>query len=75
LPQVYKLLYEASSRYICIAEYYNPTPVEISYRGHEGKLFKCDFAGELLDQFSDLKLLDYGFVYHRDSLFPQGDAT
>ena len=25
----------------------NPTPVEVKYRGHTGKLFKRDFAAEL----------------------------
>jgi spore coat polysaccharide biosynthesis protein SpsF len=75
LEQVYDRLYESSDRYICIVEYYNPTPVEITYRGHQGKLFKRDFAGELLDRFKNLQLLDYGFVYHRDIHFPQDDLT
>lgn len=75
LPDVYELLYKASDKYICIAEYYNPTPVEISYRGHSERLFKRDFAGEMLDKFSDLTLLDYGFAYHRDNNFPQDDIT
>lgn len=75
LPGVYELLHKASSRYICVAEYYNPSPVEIKYRGHEGRLFKRDFAGELLDGYDDLRLVDYGFVYHRDPSFPQDDIT
>lgn len=75
LEQVYWLLYQTSSRYICVAEYYNPTPVEVLYRGHEGKLFKRDFAGEMLDKYSDLRLIDYGFAYHRDNQFPQDDIT
>lgn len=49
-------------------EYYNPIPVEISYRGNSDKLYKRDFAGEMMDMFNDLRLLDYGFVYHRDSI-------
>ena len=56
-------------------EYYNPTPVEVTYRGNTGKLFKRDFAGELLDKYSDLELVDYGFIYHRDNCFPQDDIT
>jgi spore coat polysaccharide biosynthesis protein SpsF len=75
LGKVYDLLYFSSSRYICVAEYYSPKPVEVAYRGHEGKLFKRDFAGEMMDKFPDLKLLDYGFVYHRDYHFPQDDTT
>jgi len=75
LQNVYERLYQSSHRYICIAEYYNPSPVEIGYRGHDGKLFKRDFAGEMLDKYSDLTLVDYGFVYHRDINFPQDDTN
>lgn len=75
LVGVYDKLYQSARRYICLVEYYNPTPVEIPYRGHQGKLFKRDFAGEMLDRFPDLRLADYGFVYHRDANFPQDDAT
>jgi len=72
---VYEKLYKASSRYILIAEYYNPSPVVIPYRGHQDRLFKRDFAGEFLDIYSDVTLVDYGFSYHRDSAFPQDDIT
>jgi spore coat polysaccharide biosynthesis protein SpsF len=75
LPQVYDLMHQSSSHYICIAEYYNPTPVGIPYRGHVDKLYKRDFAGEMLIRFPELRLLDYGFAYHRDPNFPQDDIT
>jgi len=75
LNSAYKKLYEGSRRYICLVEYYNPYPVELVYRGYEGKLFKRDFAGEMLDLFPDLTLRDYGFVYHRDKNFPQDDLN
>jgi spore coat polysaccharide biosynthesis protein SpsF len=75
LPTVYDHLHAASSRYLLVVEYYNPSPVEVPYRGHTGKLFKRDFAGEILDRFADLQLLDYGFVYRRDPVFPQDDLT
>lgn len=75
LKNVYAKLYQSSSKYILIAEYYNPSPVEIPYRGHAGKLFKRDFAGEFLDMFPDVKLVKYGFVYRRDPNFPQDDTT
>jgi spore coat polysaccharide biosynthesis protein SpsF len=64
-----------SSRYILVCEYYNPTPVSIDYRGHSDRLFKRDFAGEILDLYTDLTLRDYGFVYHRDTNFPLDDIT
>ncbi len=75
LTDVYRSLYESSSRFICLAEYYNPSPVAIPYRGHSDKLFKRDFAGEMLKQFPSLRLRDYGFVYHGDANFPQDDLT
>jgi spore coat polysaccharide biosynthesis protein SpsF len=75
LPAVYRLLHAASARYVCVVEYYNPTPVAIPYRGHADRLFKRDFAGELLRAHPDLKLVDYGFVYHGDPNFPQDDLT
>lgn len=75
LTEVYQKLYDYSSKYILITEYYNPTPVAIQYRGHENKLFKRDFAGEFLDLFPDTKLVDYGFIYKRDVNFPQDDIS
>src|SRR4029077_135764 len=75
LPNVYDLLHRSSRSYVCVAEYYNPTPLSVDYRGHTEKLFKRDFAGEMLDRFDNLKLVDYGFVYRRDSLFPQDDIN
>lgn len=75
LNVVYQKLYETANKYICIAEYYNPFPIELSYRGNAGKLFKRDFAGELLDKYSDLQIVDYGFAYHRDNNFPQDDIN
>lgn len=75
LPTVYEKLYRASNRLILVCEYYNSTPTSIPYRGHADRLFKRDFAGEMLDKYPDLKLVDYGFSYHRDPSFPQGDIT
>lgn len=75
LPAVYDLMYSASHHYICIAEYYNPTPVMVSYRGHDHRLFKRDFAGELMDRYPDLSVVDYGFVWRRDPNFPGDDAN
>jgi spore coat polysaccharide biosynthesis protein SpsF len=75
LESTYSKIYEASSRNILICEYYNPSPVAITYRGHSDRLFKRDFAGEMLDMYKDLKLIDYGFVYHRDPAFPQDDIN
>ncbi len=75
LPTVYDKLYRSAGKYIIVCEYYNPTPVTVTYRGHENRLFKRDFAGEIMDRYPDVKLLDYGFVYRRDPKFPQDDGT
>jgi pseudaminic acid biosynthesis-associated methylase len=75
LPAVYDRLHQCAARYLLVCEYYNPTPVAISYRGHADKLFKRDFAGEILERHRDLNLVDYGFAYRRDPNFPQDDIT
>ena len=75
LPIVYEIMYQSASRYILVCEYYNPKPTEVVYRGHTGKLFKRDFAGEILEKFPDLSLIDYGFIYHRDPNFPLDDMN
>jgi len=75
LNNVYDKLVNASNRYILVAEYYNPSPVAIGYRGHDNKLFKRDFAGEIIDRYPEVNLIDYGFVYHRDLNHPQDDLT
>lgn len=75
LSQVYETLYHSTGRYLLTCEYYNPTPVQVLYRGHSNRLFKRDFCGEILDHYPDLELVDYGFVYHRDPNFPQDDIN
>jgi spore coat polysaccharide biosynthesis protein SpsF len=74
LLSTYKKIAASSSKYVLIAEYYNPTPIAIDYRGHKDKLFKRDFAGEFLDANPTWRIQDYGFVYHKDQ-FPQDDLT
>jgi spore coat polysaccharide biosynthesis protein SpsF len=75
LPHVYDKLVASCNRYLMVAEYYNPAPVTIPYRGHTDRLFKRDFAGEIMDRHPQLQLLDYGFAYRRDPNFPQDDIT
>lgn len=75
LPQVYDKLVASTGRYLMVAEYYNPAPVAIPYRGHTDRLFKRDFAGEIMERHPQLQLVDYGFAYRRDPNFPQDDIT
>ena len=75
LSKAYEALYLSSKKYILICEYYNPTPVSIEYRGHKNRLFKRDFAGDLLEKYPDLKLINYGFKYKNDNNHPLDDVT
>jgi pseudaminic acid biosynthesis-associated methylase len=75
LEKIYEKMFKLSKKYILIVEYYNPKPVSVEYRGHKDKLFKRDFAGEIMKKYNSLKLLDYGFCYHGDLSFPQDDVT
>jgi pseudaminic acid biosynthesis-associated methylase len=73
LAQAYSAIYRATRRYLLIAEYHNPSPVEVPYRGHSGRLFKRDFAGELLATFQDLAVAGYHFAWKYDAYAPQDD--
>ena len=75
LMSVYDRLVSATSRYLLVAEYYNPVPVSVSYRGHSDRLFKRDFAGEIMQRHPYMQLVDYGFSYRGDQEFPQDDIT
>ena len=75
LPRVYDKIIQSSRKYILVVEYYNPSPMTVTYRGYSERLFKRDFAGEILARYPELRLLDYGFVYHGDKNFPQDDLT
>jgi pseudaminic acid biosynthesis-associated methylase len=75
LPRVYDKLVASCKRYLLVAEYYNPSPMTIPYRGHSDRLFKRDFAGEIMDRHPQFRLIDYGFAYRRDPNFPQDDIT
>jgi spore coat polysaccharide biosynthesis protein SpsF len=73
LDKIYEKIFNFSKKYILLAEYYNPSPVQIIYRNKKNKLFKRDFAGEMIKKYK-LKLVDYGFSY-RYGKYPQDDLT
>lgn len=75
LPDVYRKISRWASRYVLFAEYYNPTPMTIPYRGYEDRLFKRDFAGEFLAAHPEFALKNYGFVYRNDPAHPLDDIT
>lgn len=72
LKSYYQNLHEFSKNYILIIEYFSPKPVEVTYRGNKGKLFKRDFAGEFLELYPKCKVVDYGFIWSKDK-FAWGD--
>ena len=74
LKYAYDNLVRQSKKYILIVEYYNPEPIAVPYRGYSNKMFKRDFAGDLMEKY-DLKLIDYGFIYKRDNWAPQDDTN
>ena len=74
LKKIYENLYKGTNKYILIVEYFNPTPVELNYRGEQNALFKRDFAGELIEEYN-LKLVDYGFIYSKDNWSPQDNLN
>lgn len=55
-----------SKHYVLCIEYFSHKPVEIPYRGRKGVLFKRDFGSFYLDNFPNLKIVDYGFFWQRD---------
>lgn len=73
LGKAYETLYRHSAKHVLVAEYYNIAPMEMLYRGHTGKLYKRDFCGEIMKQYPDLRLVDYGFIYHRDAFYKNYD--
>ncbi len=75
LPKVYQKLVDSTQKYLLVVEYYNPSPMMVSYRGYNERLYKRDFAGEILANHPDMKLIHYGFFYKGDPNFPQDDLT
>lgn len=74
LQAVYSKIFNASTKYVLLCEYFNPVPVEIEYRGHSGRLWKRDFAREMMESFP-LTLIDYGFSYGQDPEMPSDNMN
>lgn len=74
LPAVYDFMGRIAGKYILVDEYFSPHPVAIDYRGNKERLFKRDFAKEIMDRLS-LELVDYGFTWKHDPNFPLDDST
>nr|WP_325203999.1 hypothetical protein [uncultured Oscillibacter sp.] len=48
---------------------------EAALKVEEYKKGCAEPVGSLLEKYPDLELLDYGFVYHGDRVFPGDDLT
>ena len=66
LENVYRNLYNLSSKYILINEYFSTNPEEILYRNCNDRLWKRDFAKELKLLYPELELIKYGFNWRYD---------
>jgi spore coat polysaccharide biosynthesis protein SpsF len=58
-------IHRVASHYIACAEYFSPRAEEVLYRGNKAAMFRRDFGGFWLDNFPDLRLVDYGFTWYR----------
>lgn len=65
LLQACREIHRISSKYVVCIEYFSDKPETIPYRGQDNALFKRDFGGFWLDNFPDLELVDYGFMWKR----------
>lgn len=66
LPLVMSEMVRCSRRWVLCGEYFAPAQEEVSYRGHEGALFRRDYGTLFAELFPDLTLRDTGFL-SRDS--------
>ncbi len=53
-------------RFVLCSEYFSHEPVEVSYHGRDGMLWKRDFGAEYLEVCPDLRTLAYGFLWQRE---------
>ena len=72
LSKAYQTLYDSSHKWVLICEYFSHNPRMIPYRGENDKLWARDFCKEIMTQYPDLELTQYGFTYHLDG---QDDLT
>jgi pseudaminic acid biosynthesis-associated methylase len=56
-------LHRVARRFVVCIEYFADKPEEILYRGQSEALFKRDFGAFYMENFSDLRVVDYGFTW------------
>lgn len=65
INKVINEIFRVSSKFILIIEYFSPVDECVIYRGKDDLLFKRDYGSLFLDNFKELKLVDYGFFWKR----------
>jgi pseudaminic acid biosynthesis-associated methylase len=65
LLQSCRELVRVSRRYVIANEYFSPREETVPYRGQSEALFKRDFGAFYLDNFPELRVVDYGFDWKR----------
>lgn len=58
-------MYNASSKYIVVIEYFSAEEREIPYRGQRNALWTRDYGSIIMDRHSDLRCIGYGFLWKR----------
>lgn len=58
LPAALEAIHRCCRKYILGTEYYAPEMTEVKYRGHRSLLWKTDYAGQYLNRFDDLELVE-----------------
>jgi pseudaminic acid biosynthesis-associated methylase len=54
-------------KYVLCIEYFSHNPEKITYRGRKNLLFKRDFGAFYLQRYTNLKWIDYGFLWKCES--------
>jgi pseudaminic acid biosynthesis-associated methylase len=75
LPRAFSALYGSSRRSILIAEYFSVQLQPIPYRSQINALWKGPYAYMMMDVYSDLRLVNYGFVSSRDKSMAEDDIN
>ncbi len=55
-----------AGKYVLCIEYFSNNPEKTTYRGRENLLFKRDFGAFYLERYSNLKWIDYGFLWEQE---------
>ena len=75
LRAAFAALYDASNRFVFLAEYFAAQRREVTYRGNQDKLWLDDYGSRFWDQYPDLECVDTGFAWKRDKLAPQDNLV